>query len=145
MTCIVRHSEGNEVQQLLYVPRSFIHSKSWNVVDVSVQGREILSGSECESFSMNIGKRFWPSDNTDIKPNVSGIQKKVRQPRELQQGSLKILGLQLRYSVCQLLYAGGFYPSCVHDGYRIPESKSGKPLCLPYVLIRNRSLMIRQP
>lgn len=70
--CIVGAIRGNEVQQL-YICSQLI--KAFSELEkrgAIVAGNEILVIPSVNRFSMNIGKRFWAIDNTDINRMFPG-------------------------------------------------------------------------
>ena len=72
--CIVGALRGNEVQQL-YICSQIIHTlKELERRGCISSGKEILVVPSVNHFSMNIGKRFWPSDNTDINRMFPGYK-----------------------------------------------------------------------
>jgi predicted deacylase len=70
--CIVGPTRGNEVQQL-YICSQLINTLSILEKNGSiVSGKEILVIPSVNHFSMNIEKRFWSVDNTDINRMFPG-------------------------------------------------------------------------
>ena len=70
--CIVGATRGNEVQQV------YICSRLVNILEQLERKGKICSGKSImvvpsvNSYSMNIGKRFWSTDNTDINRMFPG-------------------------------------------------------------------------
>ena len=70
--CIVGATRGNEVQQVYIcsqLVRIFTHLEEQGRI---VPGKSILVIPTVNSHSMNIGKRFWSGDNTDINRMFPG-------------------------------------------------------------------------
>ncbi len=70
--CIMGAMRGNEVQQL-YICSQLVNKlqeieKSGGIKE----GKSIMVIPCANSYSMNVGKRFWPSDNTDINRMYPG-------------------------------------------------------------------------
>lgn len=70
--CVVGAMRGNEVQQM-YICSQLVRvlsqlEKQGKIVD----GCSILVIPAVNSYSMNVGKRFWPTDNTDINRMFPG-------------------------------------------------------------------------
>lgn len=70
--CIVGSMRGNEYQQI-YTCSQFVQAlKKLEEEERLVQGKEILVIPSLNPCAMNIGKRFWPTDNTDINRMFPG-------------------------------------------------------------------------
>lgn len=70
--CIVGSTRGNEVQQLFVCSRLVRTFKELEEKGLLVKGHKIMVIPCLNSYSMNIGKRFWPTDNTDINRMFPG-------------------------------------------------------------------------
>ncbi len=70
--CIVGAIRGNEVQQLYMCSQLVGILKRLEEKGAIASGRELLVIPSVNSFSMNIGKRFWAVDNTDINRSFPG-------------------------------------------------------------------------
>ena len=70
--CIVGSSRGNEVQQLYCCSRLVRKMKQLEEEGRIVDGHKILILPSINPYSMNIQKRFWPTDNTDINRMFPG-------------------------------------------------------------------------
>ena len=70
--CIVGSIRGNEIQQL-YVCSQIIRTlEELEAGHAIASGKEILVVPSVNHHAMNIGKRFWPVDNTDINRMFPG-------------------------------------------------------------------------
>ena len=70
--CIVGAMRGNEIQQM-YIGALLVKSlKELEERGSIVNGNEILVIPHVNDYSINIGKRFWPGDNTDINRMFPG-------------------------------------------------------------------------
>lgn len=70
--CIVGAIRGNEVQQL-YICSKLVQSlKELEQKGAIASGKCITVIPSVNHYSMNVGKRFWPSDNTDINRMFPG-------------------------------------------------------------------------
>lgn len=70
--CIVGSTRGNEVQQLFICSQLVAR-----LVEIEKEGRfnrakSVMIVPCCNNYSMNVGKRFWPLDNTDINRMFPG-------------------------------------------------------------------------
>ena len=70
--CIVGSTRGNEVQQVYICSQLVKHLKKLEAAGCIKKGKSILIIPTANHFSMNIGKRFWGSDNTDINRMFPG-------------------------------------------------------------------------
>ncbi len=70
--CIIGSMRGNEVQQLYICSQIIRKLKKLEACDSIVADKEILVIPSVNHHSMNIGKRFWPVDNTDINRMFPG-------------------------------------------------------------------------
>lgn len=70
--CIVGAIRGNEVQQLYVCSQLVKALKALETKGAIVNGNEILIIPSVNHSSMNIGKRFWATDNTDINRMFPG-------------------------------------------------------------------------
>lgn len=70
--CIVGTMRGNEVQQLYCCSQLIKKFKQLEADDRIAKGHKILIIPSCNPYSMNIQKRFWPIDNTDINRMFPG-------------------------------------------------------------------------
>lgn len=73
--CIVGAIRGNEVQQLYICSQLVKALTSLEAKGAIVNGNEILVIPSVNHSSMNIGKRFWATDNTDINRMFPGYDK----------------------------------------------------------------------
>lgn len=70
--CIVGSMRGNEVQQLYACSRLVNRLKMMEEKGKINKGHKILVIPSINPYSMNIKKRFWPTDNTDINRMFPG-------------------------------------------------------------------------
>ncbi len=70
--CIVGSMRGNEVQQLYICSQIIRKLKKLEASDAIVSDKEIMVVPSVNHHAMNIGKRFWPVDNTDINRMFPG-------------------------------------------------------------------------
>lgn len=72
--CIVGNTRGNEFQQLYTCSQLIAELKKLEQSGRINYGRSILVIPSVNPYSMNIGKRFWPTDNTDINRMFPGYE-----------------------------------------------------------------------
>lgn len=70
--CIVGNMRGNEVQQLYCCSQLVKKFKQLESEGRIAEGHKILIIPSCNPYSMNIQKRFWTTDNTDINRMFPG-------------------------------------------------------------------------
>lgn len=70
--CVVGNTRGNEFQQLYTCSRLVQELKKAESQNLITPGYEIMVIPSCNPYSMNIKKRFWPIDNTDINRMFPG-------------------------------------------------------------------------
>lgn len=70
--CIVGAIRGNEVQQLYICSKLVQRLKEIEQKGAIASGKCITVIPSVNHYSMNVGKRFWPSDNTDINRMFPG-------------------------------------------------------------------------
>lgn len=70
--CIVGSIRGNEVQQLYICSQIVRKLEELEAAHLLASDREILVVPSVNHHAMNIGKRFWPVDNTDINRMFPG-------------------------------------------------------------------------
>lgn len=70
--CIVGNSRGNEVQQLFCCSQLVKKMKQLEEEGRIKAGHKILIIPSINPYSVNIQKRFWPTDNTDINRMFPG-------------------------------------------------------------------------
>ena len=70
--CIVGAMRGNEIQQLYICSQLIKVLKDLEMRGAISHNHEILVIPSANRFSMNVEKRFWPVDNTDINRMFPG-------------------------------------------------------------------------
>ena len=70
--CIVGNSRGNEVQQIYCCSQLVKKMKQLEEEGRIQEGHKILIIPSINPYSVNIQKRFWPTDNTDINRMFPG-------------------------------------------------------------------------
>ena len=70
--CVVGSVRGNEYQQIYTCSKLVKALKKLEAEGAFVEGKQVLVIPSLNPCSMNIGKRFWPTDNTDINRMFPG-------------------------------------------------------------------------
>lgn len=72
--CVVGSMRGNEVQQMYACSRLIQRLQKLEEQQMIAAGKSILVIPCVNSYSMNVGKRFWSTDNTDINRMFPGYR-----------------------------------------------------------------------
>ena len=70
--CIVGNSRGNEVQQIYCCSQLVKKMKQLEDEGRIMEGNKVLIIPSINPYSVNVQKRFWPTDNTDINRMFPG-------------------------------------------------------------------------
>ena len=134
--CIVGAMRGNEVQQMTVAAQLVASLRRLEERDMLVPGHEILVVPSVNHFSMNIGKRFWALDNTDINRMVPGYDQGETTQRIAAKLFERIRGYRFGIQFASFYMPGDFLPhvKMMDLGYQSPEL--GRAFGLPYVLLR---------
>lgn len=135
--CIVGNMRGNEIQQLYCC--SLLVKKFKQLEDEGriTSGHKILVIPSCNPYSMNIQKRFWPIDNTDINRMFPGYDLGETTQRIADGVFKEISDYQYGIQFTSFYMPGEFMPHVrmMEEGYSKVET--ALKFELPYVIIRN--------
>lgn len=135
--CIVGAMRGNEIQQLYVCSQLVKTLKDLESRGEIVNDHEILVIPSVNHSSMNIGKRFWAADNTDINRMFPGYD----QGETTQRIAAGVFETVQRYSYgiqfTSFYMQGDFVPHVrmMETGFQSPGL--AKLFGLPYVVIRH--------
>ncbi|MGI6006842.1 MAG: succinylglutamate desuccinylase [Ruminococcus sp.] len=135
--CIVGSIRGNEVQQL-YICSQIIKKLQELEENHAIRpNKEILVIPSVNHHAMNIGKRFWPVDNTDINRMFPGYEA-GETTRRIAAGLFeKVKGYDYGIQFASFYMPGDFIPHVrMMDTGRQNTSLAGL-FGLPYVLVRS--------
>ena len=134
--CIVGSVRGNEYQQVFMCSQLIRRLKQWEQEGRLVEGEQVMVIPSVNPSSMNIGKRFWCIDNTDINRMFPGYPLGETTQR-VAAGVFDVInkyrsGIQFT----SFYMPGVFQPhvQIIRSGYEDPEK--AKDFGLPYVLMR---------
>lgn len=134
--CIVGSSRGNEVQQLYCCSQLVKKLKQLEEERRIKEGHKILVIPSINPYSMNIQKRFWPTDNTDINRMFPGYNLGETTQR-IADGVFKVVS-DYRYGIqfTSFYMPGEFVPHVrmMDAGYSSVEA--AKKFGLPFVILR---------
>ena len=135
--CIVGALRGNEIQQM------YVASQLVRVLGELEQAghiapdREILVVPSVNHFSMNIGKRFWSLDNTDINRMFPGYDQGETTQRIAAKLFEVVKNYRLGMQFASFYMPGDFLPHVKMMDLGYQEPSLGCAFGLPYVLLRN--------
>ena len=134
--CIVGSMRGNEVQQVYCCSHLVKKCKQLEEEGRILPDHKILIIPSVNPYSMNIQKRFWPTDNTDINRMFPGYDLGETTQR-IADGVFKEIS-EYRYGIqfTSFYMLGNFIPHVrvMEEGYTSAEA--GKDFGLPYVVKR---------
>lgn len=135
--CVVGSMRGNEVQQLYTCSQLIKKLKEMESQGCIRKGNSIMVIPSVNSYSMNIKKRFWPTDNTDINRMFPGY--------ELGETTQRIAGgvfdvikeYEYGMQMTSFYMPGKFTPHVrmMKEGFE--DVKLAKKFGMPYVVLRN--------
>lgn len=134
--CIVGSMRGNEIQQIYTCSRVIQRLKVLEAEGKLTKGKQILVIPSCNPYSMNISKRFWPTDNTDINRMFPGYHLGETTQR-IAAGIFDVIqhyanGIQLT----SFYMPGEFVPHVRMMTTGFENVELAKKFALPYVVIR---------
>lgn len=134
--CIVGSSRGNEVQQIYCCSQLIKKFKQLEEEGRIRAGNKILIIPSINPYSMNIQKRFWPTDNTDINRMFPGYDLGETTQRIADGVFKEIMDFEYGIQFTSFYMPGDFMPHIrmMDEGYSNVEL--AKKFGLPYVVVR---------
>lgn len=134
--CIVGSMRGNEVQQVYCCSQLVKKCKQLEEEGRILSDHKILIIPSVNPYSMNIQKRFWPTDNTDINRMFPGYDLGETTQRIADGVFKEISEYQYGIQFTSFYMPGNFIPHVrvMEEGYTSAEA--GKDFGLPYVVKR---------
>ncbi len=134
--CFVAGLRGNEIQQMYIAALLVKRFKELEAEGLLSDDNEFLIIPCINPFSMNIGKRFWPVDNTDINRMFPGYNLGETTQRIAAAVFEKVRDYSYGIQFASFYLSGNFVPHVrlMNTGYENPEI--AKEFGLPYVLVR---------
>ena len=133
---IVGAMRGDEIQQQFtcsQVVKNLIELENEGRI---LPGHEILVIPSANHFSMNINKRFWAMDNTDINRMFPGYDKGETTQRIASALFEQVRGFKYGIQLASFYMPGEFIPHVRMMDTGFQNTKLAKKFGLPYVLIR---------
>ncbi len=134
--CVVGALRGNEVQQLYTCSQLVKALKEIEIQGKIVPGRSVLVIPCVNSASMNIRKRFWPTDNTDINRMFPGYDLGETTQRIAAGLFEEIKGYKNGIQFASFYVPGVFVPHVriMKTGWE--NAEKAREFGLPYILLR---------
>ena len=135
--CIVGATRGNEVQQVYICSRLISVFRQLESQDKIRNGKSVLVVPCVNPHSMNIGKRFWSTDNTDINRMFPGYNLGETTQR-IADGVFRNVN-DFRYGIqfTSFYMQGSFIPHVRMMKTGFEDIELAKDFGLPYVFRRN--------
>lgn len=134
--CIVGGCRGNEVQQIYCCSQLVKKFKQLEEEGRIKQGHKILVIPSMNPYSMNIQKRFWPTDNTDINRMFPGYDLGETTQRIADGVFREISEYQLGIQFTSFYMPGDFMPHVRMMDEGFSKVDIAKQFGLPYVVVR---------
>ena len=133
--CVVGAMRGNEVQQLYCCSQLVDRLKTLEARGLINEGRSITVVPCVNPYSMNIGKRFWPTDNSDINRMFPGYGKGETTQRVADGLFRELMGYRYGVQFASYHVPGQFMPHVrmMRTGFESVED--AKAFELPYVVL----------
>lgn len=134
--CVVGPMRGDEVQQQ-YICSQIVHElQEAEAIGAIADGKSVLVIPSCNPFSMNIGKRFWAMDGTDINRMFPGYDKGETTQRIAAAVFKYIENFKYGLQLASFYVPGEFVPHIrmLRTGYE--DVESAKLFGMPYVTLR---------
>lgn len=134
--CVVGSMRGNEIQQMYVCSRLVRRLKELERSGSIIKGKEILVIPCVNYYSMNIGKRFWTMDNTDINRMFPGYSLGETTQRIADGVFEKIQGYTYGIQLASFYQQGDFLPhvKMMETGFANHEDMID--FGLPYAFVR---------
>ena len=134
--CIVGSVRGNEYQQLFMCSRILQRLKKLESEGRLAEDRQIMVIPSVNPASMNIGKRFWSIDNTDINRMFPGYSLGETTQRIAAAVFEVVNKYRIGIQFTSFYMPGEFQPyvQMIHTGLENPEK--ARDFGLPYIVVR---------
>lgn len=134
--CIVGSSRGNEIQQMYCCGKLVKKFRQLEAEGRITAGKKILIIPSLNPYSMNIKKRFWPTDNTDINRMFPGYSLGETTQRIADGVFREISEYQFGIQFTSFYMPGNFVPHVrlMEEGYSRTELAA--QFGLPYIVRR---------
>lgn len=134
--CITGSLRGDEVQQLYCCSQIIKKFKQLENEGRINKGHKILVIPSMNPYSMNIKKRFWPTDNTDINRMFPGYNLGETTQRIADGVFQEISGYKYGIQFTSFYMPGDFMPHVRMMDEGFSKADTAKQFGLPYVVVR---------
>ncbi len=135
--CIVGSMRGNEIQQLYACGMMIQRLRQLEEKGCIVEGKSILVVPCINTYSMNIGKRFWSTDNTDINRMFPGFAGGETTQRIAAGVFERIKDYEYGIQFASYYMPGSFLPHIRMMRTGFEDVGTAKKFEFPYVIVRN--------
>ncbi len=132
--CVVGSMRGNEVQQMYACSRLIQRLKKLEEQRAVAEGKSILVIPCVNSYSMNIGKRFWSTDNTDINRMFPGYSEGETTQRIAAGVFEAVKDYQIGIQFASNYMPGRFLPHIRMMKTGFEDIETAKKFAFPYVI-----------
>lgn len=134
---IVGATRGNEAQQMYNCSQIIARLKKLEIEGKIEEGKSIVVIPTVNNFSMNIEKRFWAMDNTDINRMFPGYDQGETTQRIAYSVFEYVKDYEFGIHFTSHYRPGRFTPHVrmMHTGYE--DTELAKDFGLPYIYVRN--------
>ena len=133
---IVGAMRGNEVQQMYVCSRMVQELKQLEADDAIAENMQIMVVPCVNYYSMNVGKRFWTMDNTDINRMFPGYALGETTQRIADGLFSKLKGYQYGIQMASFYQSGNFLPHVKMMDTGFTDAELMKCFGFRYALIR---------
>lgn len=134
--CVVGAFRGNEVQQMYSCSQLIKRLKELEEKGAITEGKSILVIPSVNSYSMNISKRFWSTDNTDINRMFPGYNLGETTQRIAGGVFEEIKGYKYGIQFASFYMPGMFTPHVRMMKTGMEKVELASEFGLPYVVLR---------
>lgn len=134
--CIVGNSRGNEIQQIYCCSQLVKKMKQLEEEGRIKKGHKILIIPSINPYSVNIQKRFWPTDNTDINRMFPGYNQGETTQRIADGVFKEIMDYKYGIQFTSFYMPGDFVPHVRYMNEGFTSSDEAKKFGLKYIVER---------
>ncbi len=134
--CIIGNSRGNEVQQIYCCSQLVKKMKQLEEEGRILEGKKILIIPSINPYSVNIQKRFWPTDNTDINRMFPGYNLGETTQRIADGVFKEIMDYQYGIQFTSFYMPGDFVPHVRYMKEGFTNQEEAKKFGLKYIVER---------
>ena len=135
--CIIGNTRGNEIQQIYCCSQLIKKMKQLEEEGRIKEGHKILIIPSVNPYSVNIKKRFWPTDNTDINRMFPGYNLGETTQRIADGVFREIMDYKYGIQFASFYMPGDFVPHIRYMEEGFSEYDEAKKFGLKYIVERN--------